>query len=82
MAIELPEDVRAQLIGSIKRYCVEQLEMEAGDLKAQLLLDFILREVGPSIYNHAITDARAYFQGKVEDLEGSCYEPEFQYWTK
>ena len=53
---------------------------EVGDLKAKLLLDFFLGEVGPTVYNGAIADAQAYFQGKVADLEGSCYEAEFSYW--
>ena len=53
---------------------------EVGDLKAKLLLDFFLGEIGPIVYNSAIADAQAYFQGKVADLEGSCYEAEFGYW--
>jgi hypothetical protein len=32
------------------------------------------------VYNGAVADAQAYFQGKVTDLEGSCYEAEFGYW--
>jgi hypothetical protein len=45
-----------------------------------LLLDFCVREIGPAVYNQAIADAQAYFQGRVADLEGVCYEPEFVYW--
>ena len=52
-----------------------------GDLKANLLLDFVLKEIGPSIYNTAIADAQTYFQGRVADLEGVCHEKEFTYWT-
>ena len=56
------------------------MDEEVGDLKAKLLLDFFLGELGPTVYNGAIADAQAYFQGKVADLEGSCYEAEFSYW--
>ena len=33
------------------------------------------------IYNQAIADAQAYFQGRVVDLEGVCYQREFTYWA-
>jgi hypothetical protein len=56
------------------------LDEDAGDLKATLFLDFCLQEIAPSVYNRAIADAQAYFTGRVQDLEGVCYEPEFGYW--
>jgi len=57
------------------------LEQDIGDLKASMLLDYVLKEIGPTIYNQAIENAQAYFQGRVADLEGVCYEKEFAYWT-
>lgn len=81
MPIVLPPDTVAQLRSSIKRYVAEHLEQDIGDLKADMLLEFCLKEVGPTIYNRAIADAQAYFQGRVADLDGVCYEPEFAYWT-
>ena len=66
---------------SIKRYFEEHLEQDVGDLKAGTLLDFCLKEIGPLIYNRAVADSQSYFQGRVADLEGVCYEPEFTYWA-
>ena len=80
MAITLAPDVQKQLVSSIKRYATEQLEQEIGDLQAGLLLDYVLKEIGPSIYNKAIGDAQAYFQDRLADLEATCYEKEFGYW--
>jgi uncharacterized protein (DUF2164 family) len=80
LAISLKDDAKKQAIQSIKRYTAENYEEEFGDLKANLLLDFFLLEIGPSVYNQAISDAQAYFQDKVIDLDGTCYEPEFGYW--
>ena len=82
MAIELSKDVTTRMVESIKRYFVESMEDEIGDLKASLLLDFCLREIAPSIYNQAIADAQAYMQDRIGDLEDSCYQPEFAYWTR
>jgi uncharacterized protein (DUF2164 family) len=80
MAITLSPEVTRQLTASLKRYAAENLDEEVGDLKATLLLGYILQEIGPVIYNRAIADAQAYFQDRVADLEAVCYEPEFTYW--
>jgi uncharacterized protein (DUF2164 family) len=81
MPITLTPEIAGRLRASIKRFVLEQLEQDIGDLKAGLLLDYVLKEVGPVIYNRAIADAQAYFEGRVADLEGVCYEAEFTYWT-
>ena len=80
--MKIEKETRGQLIESIKRYADEELDIEIGDLKAGLLLDYCLAEIGPTVYNHAIKDAQAFFLSKVEDLEGSCYEPELRYWPE
>jgi uncharacterized protein (DUF2164 family) len=80
MAIELSPDTTKQLRGSIKRYVAEAFELDIGDLKADALLDYVLKEIGPTIYNQAISDAQRYFQARAIDLEGVCFEREFGYW--
>ncbi|MFC2081807.1 DUF2164 domain-containing protein [Candidatus Bipolaricaulota bacterium] len=82
MAIELPKETEEQLIGSIKRYLLEHLELDAGDLRASLLLKYVLKEIGPSIYNQAVADAQARMAEMVGEIDGACYEPEFGYWKK
>ncbi len=80
MAIRLHKETEQRLLESIKRYFLEQLEQDIGDLKATLLLDYFVKEIGPSIYNQAIADAQAQLQDKLADLDATCYEPEFGYW--
>jgi uncharacterized protein (DUF2164 family) len=79
MAITLSKEQRKRSIASIKKYFEDNIE-EIGDLKATLLLDFCLKEIGPSVYNQAIADAQGYFQDKLSDLDATCYEAEFGYW--
>ena len=81
MAIKISAETTKQLHASIKRYFAENLDQDIGDLKAGMLLDYCLKEIGPTIYNQAITDAQSYFQGRVSDLEGVCHEEEFTYWA-
>lgn len=82
MAITLPEDVSRQAMASIKKYCAEQLEIDADDIQATMLLDFFIRELAPTAYNAGVADAQSYLRDRLADLEGACYEPEFGYWPK
>lgn len=82
MTIELPPETKQRLLRSIQRYHKEQLEEEIGELKASLLLDFVLREIAPSVYNQAIADAQAHLSERVADLDGVLYRAEFGYWKR
>jgi uncharacterized protein (DUF2164 family) len=82
MTIAVSDDVRRQAIASLKRYFEEELDQDVGDLKAGLFLEFILKEIAPSIYNGAIVDAQTYLRDRVADLDGACSVPEFAYWPK
>lgn len=82
MTIKLQKDAEKYLVGSIKRFFEQSLDTDIGDLKATMVLEFCVREIGPSIYNQAIADAQAYFQEKAADLGGSRFEAEFDYWKK
>ena len=80
MKIELTDDSKKRAIASLRRYFAAELDQEIGDLKAGLLLDFVLQEIGPSIYNGAISDAQTYMRDRVADLEAVCSAQEFTYW--
>jgi len=82
MAIKLDKETEERLIASIQRYFDANMDDSIGDLKAGMLLDFCIREIGPSIYNQAIADAQSAMQDKVAELDVSCYEAEFTYWNK
>lgn len=81
-AISFPDEARKQAVASIQQYVADNLDEEIGELKAGLLLDFILTELGPTIYNQAIADARAFFEERAADLAGACYHTEFPTSTK
>jgi uncharacterized protein (DUF2164 family) len=65
---------------SIKRFFSESLDQEIGDLKSGLVLDYFLKDLAPTVYNLAISDAQSYFQQRTADLDGACYEKEFTFW--
>jgi uncharacterized protein (DUF2164 family) len=80
--IELSAQSRAAAIASIKRYFEENMSDPIGDLPAGLLLNYILEEIGPAIYNKAIHDAQARLTQRVADLDGELFADEFQYWPR
>jgi uncharacterized protein (DUF2164 family) len=82
MPIELSKETRDRAVASIKRFASEELDVEMGDLKAALVLDYVLREIAPSVYNQAVADAAKHLATRVEEMSGSVFVPEFGYWRK
>jgi uncharacterized protein (DUF2164 family) len=80
--IEISKQARADAIASIRRYFEENMPEPIGDLPAGLLLNFVLEEIGPTIYNQAIADAQTRMQQRVSDLNGELFVDEFQHWVK
>ena len=80
MEIKLAKDIEQKLTGSIQRYMRENFDEEIGELKASMFLCFCLEEIAPSVYNQAISDARAFMQERVADLENVCFAQEFAHW--
>ena len=76
-SITLPDVARKQAIAALREYFAAEMDEPIGDLKASLLLEFILSELGPSVYNQAIADARAFFEERSNDLAAVCYRDEF-----
>ena len=76
MRIQLSDDRRAGLLRSIKQHFDEEFEDPISDFRADGLLDFFLRELGPAVYNQGVRDAAAFIQDKLADIEGEVYERE------
>jgi uncharacterized protein (DUF2164 family) len=82
MPIDLDPDAKQQALASIKRFLLEELDQDVGDLKAGVVLQFVLEELAPVAYNRGVADAQRFFQDRAVDLEGACHEKEFGYWNK
>lgn len=82
MGVELSKQDRESAMASMRRFFREELEVEISELRARLLLDYFLKEIGPFSYNQGVRDAETYFRARVEDLPASCYEEGLTYWLK
>jgi uncharacterized protein (DUF2164 family) len=75
MAIALPDETKKALVTAIKHYFSKERDEEIGELAASFFLDFVLEEIGPSIYNQGIRDAQASLQRTVADLDVNLCKP-------
>ncbi len=82
MAIKLTKETEKAMVSSIKDYFLKDLDEEIGDMQAGFVLNFFLKELAPSIYNQAVSDAKDALQNTIADLDGTCFEAEFTYWNK
>ena len=82
MTIEFSADATHRAISSIQRYFTENMDEPIGQLEAASLLSFILKEIGPMVYNKAVADAQARLQERVAELDVEVYKEEFTYWAK
>jgi len=80
MPIELSKEERQQAIASIERYFREHMDEPIGNVAAGGLLNFFLQEVGPSVYNRAVSAAQERMLARVQELDIDVHESEFGYW--
>jgi len=76
MPITLSDPTRRHLVGTIQTYFQDERDETIGDLQAGFVLDFVLKEIGPAIYNQGLRDAQARLRVVVEDLDVALGEPE------
>ena len=76
MRVRLTDERKAALVRLLKERFEDDFDEEISDFRAEGLIDFFVRELGPPVYNQGVRDACAYMQGKLTDVEGEVYEPE------
>ena len=82
MSIVIPDDARQTAMASLQRYFDEHLKKPLGNLGAQALLEFVIAEIGPVVYNQAVADVQRHLQQRILDVDAEVYEEPFTYWRK
>lgn len=82
MPIEIPKEAHTQAVQSIERYFREHMDEPIGNMAAGGLLGFFLEELGPLVYNKAVSDVQARLQARVMEVDIEVHEDAFQYWHK
>jgi uncharacterized protein (DUF2164 family) len=76
MAINLTDDRRNEFLTRLQSLFYTEFDEDLSDFRAEAILDLALEMLGPTVYNQAVQDARAYFQTKLDDLDGEVHAPE------
>lgn len=76
MRIKLSDERKTVLLKILTDFYREHFDEELSTYRAERLLNFFIKQLGPPIYNQAIADARAFMFEKLEDLDVEYYEPE------
>jgi uncharacterized protein (DUF2164 family) len=76
MKIRLSTERREALLASLLALYASEFDETLSRFRAEALLDFFVRELGPSVYNQGVRDATAFVQAKLADIEGEVYERE------
>ncbi len=80
MTIEISKEAKQNALESLQKYFEVNMEEPLGNLAAGALLQFMLEEIGPSIYNKGVADAQERMQQRISELDSEVYADEFQYW--
>jgi uncharacterized protein (DUF2164 family) len=71
---------RAEVIGSIRRFFSEKLELELSELQAGFILDYFSAEIAPFACNEGVADAQKFLVRLCEDLPSTCFQKPLTYW--
>ena len=76
MNLKLDDDRKAEIVRAVMAYFSSEFDEELSEFRAQELVEFMHKQIGPSHYNQAIQDARKFMAQKLEDLDTEFFEPE------
>jgi uncharacterized protein (DUF2164 family) len=74
--MKLPREQKTELIRRVQAYFAEERSETIGELAAEQLLDFMMREIGPFYYNKAVADVRMLLVQKAAQIEDELYAME------
>ena len=82
LMMKLQKEQKEQMTERIQEYFELERSETIGSIAAEQLLDFMLQELGPHLYNHAINDARKAVLERMQTLEDELYALEKPVVTK
>jgi uncharacterized protein (DUF2164 family) len=71
--LKLPREEKDEIVRSVQAYFEEERSETIGALGAEQLIDYMIKELGPYLYNKAITDVRAVINEKHNQLDDELY---------
>lgn len=77
MPIALSDAERARAVDVLRSHLRAELDVDAGTVAADALLDLILTDLMPIAYNRGVAEAQARMQAHADALTADLFEPPF-----
>ncbi|GAB5519741.1 MAG: DUF2164 domain-containing protein [Rhodothermales bacterium] len=77
MPLTFDAERRDDAIRALQSYADDHFDEPMGNIAAGGLLDFIIGEIGPALYNQGVADAQRYMQERAMELDLNVHEEEF-----
>jgi uncharacterized protein (DUF2164 family) len=72
--ISLSPERRASLLAALQHHFEDEFDEPLSGFRAEGLVDFFVRHLGPPVYNQGVKDAAGYIQERLADIEGEIHE--------
>lgn len=73
LMMKLPKEQKDELVERVQAFFELERSETIGSIAAEQLLDFMIKEIGPHLYNHAIKDARKTVVERMQTMEDELY---------
>lgn len=74
MRIKLTDERRENIVRGLEALYADEFDEALSPFRAEQLVDYFVKRLGPSIYNQAIQDARGFMLEQLEDLDATFHE--------
>ena len=71
--IKLRKEQKDMIVGDLKAFFEEERSETIGNLAAEQFIDFMIKEIGPFLYNKGIEDARQLVMEQLVFVEEELY---------
>ena len=71
--IRLSTERQTDICDRLRLLFRDEFDEDLSDFRAEQILDFMVRTLGPMVYNQAVQDVRGHLQIRLDDLEGEVY---------
>lgn len=71
--IQLSDERKQGILKSFIAFYQGEFDETLSEFRAEQVLDFFIKALGPAVYNQAIQDARAFITEKLEDLDAEFF---------
>jgi len=74
--IDFPQADKEALIKKLQAHMSDELDRELSRFEAEFLLDFIVKDIGPYLYNQGVYDSKKLIEKRFEGIAETLYELE------